>query len=141
MFYDILPDMGEVRGCKTRIHLYKVAQQVFYDSQRKLMLKNVSGVVFVADSRIMRAEANQIALDQLREELAAMGDSLDLIPFVIQYNRRDLPEIATVGELRQLLNPLGVPDFEAIASTGVGVFDTLKAITKLILTEMKKGGW
>ena len=141
LFFDFLPlALGEIRGFKTRFHLYTVPGQVFYDASRKLILKGVDGVVFVADSQLGRIEANQESVENLRTNLAEQGYSLDKIPYVIQYNKRDLPEIGTVEELRQLLNPTGVPDFEGIARTGVGVFDTLKAVAKLVLTELKKGG-
>jgi signal recognition particle receptor subunit beta len=132
--------LGEIRGFKTRFHLYTVPGQVFYDASRKLILKGVDGVVFVADSQLERMEANQESVENLRYNLSEQGYNLDKIPYVIQYNKRDLPEIASVEELRSLLNPTNVPDFEGIARTGVGVFDTLKAISKLMLTALKKGG-
>ncbi len=141
LFFDFLPlALGEIRGFKTRFHLYTVPGQVFYDASRKLILKGVDGVVFVADSQIARMEANQESLENLRTNLAEQGYSLDKIPAVIQYNKRDMPEIASVEELRGILNPQNTPDFEGIARTGVGVFDTLKAVAKLVLTELKKGG-
>ena len=141
LFFDFLPlALGEIRGFKTRFHLYTVPGQVFYDASRKLILKGVDGVVFVADSQIARMEANQESLENLRTNLSEQGYSLDKIPFVIQYNKRDMPEIASVEELRQILNPQNTPDYEGIARTGVGVFDTLKAVAKLVLTELKKGG-
>ncbi|MBL9028469.1 MAG: GTPase domain-containing protein [Myxococcales bacterium] len=141
LFFDFLPlALGEIRGFKTRFYLYTVPGQVFYDASRKLILKGVDGVVFVADSQIARMEANQESLENLRTNLAEQGYSLDKIPFVVQYNKRDMPDIATVEELRELLNPTNVPDYEACARTGVGVFDTLKAVAKLVLTELKKGG-
>jgi hypothetical protein len=141
LFFDFLPlALGEIRGFKTRFHLYTVPGQVFYDASRKLILKGVDGVVFVADSQIARIEANQESMENLRENLAEQGYSLDKLPYVIQYNKRDMPSIAPVDELRQLLNPQGVPDFEAVATTGEGVFETLKSIAKLVLTELKKGG-
>jgi hypothetical protein len=141
LFFDFLPlALGEIRGFKTRFHLYTVPGQVFYDASRKLILKGVDGVVFVADSQVGRIEANQESVENLRTNLAEQGYSLDKIPYVIQYNKRDLPEIATVEELRELLNPAKVPDYEGVARTGVGVFDTLKAVAKLVLTELKKGG-
>ncbi len=132
--------LGEIRGFKTRFHLYTVPGQVFYDASRKLILKGVDGVVFVADSQLGRIEANQESVENLRTNLAEQGYSLDKVPYVVQYNKRDLPEIATVEELRELLNPTNVPDFEGMARTGFGVFDTLKAVAKLVLTELKKGG-
>jgi hypothetical protein len=141
LFFDFLPlALGEIRGFKTRFHLYTVPGQVFYDASRKLILKGVDGVVFVADSQIARMEANIESMENLRENLAEQGYSLDKLPYVIQYNKRDMPSIAPVEELRQVLNTGNVPDFEAVATTGEGVFDTLKAIAKLVLTELKRGG-
>ena len=140
LFFDFLPlDLGTVRGFKTRFHLYTVPGQVFYDASRKLILKGVDGVVFVADSQIERTEANLESVENLRTNLAEQGYSLDKLPYVVQYNKRDLPNVASVDELRQMLNPSNVPDFEAVARTGVGVFDTLKSVAKLVLTELKKG--
>lgn len=141
LFFDFLPlSLGEIRGFKTRFHLYTVPGQVFYDASRKLILKGVDGVVFVADSQVERMEANLESLENLRTNLAEQGYDLDKIPFVVQYNKRDLPNAAELVELRRLMNPKGIPDFEASATNGVGVFDTLKAIAKLVLTELKKGG-
>ena len=141
LFFDFLPlALGEIRGFKTRFHLYTVPGQVFYDASRKLILKGVDGVVFVADSQIARMEANLESMENLRTNLAEQGYSLDKLPHVIQYNKRDMPSVAPVDELRSLLNPNGMPDFEAIATSGEGVFDTLKAVAKLVLTELKRGG-
>jgi signal recognition particle receptor subunit beta len=141
LFFDFLPlALGEIRGFKTRFHLYTVPGQVFYDASRKLILKGVDGVVFVADSQIARMEANIESLENLRTNLAEQGYSLDKIPYVVQYNKRDMPSIAPLEELRPLLNPTNVPDFEAVATNGLGVFDTLKAVAKLVLTELKRGG-
>jgi hypothetical protein len=141
LFFDFLPlSLGEIRGFKTRFHLYTVPGQVFYDASRKLILKGVDGVVFVADSQIERMEANLESVENLRINLAEQGYDLSKIPYVVQYNKRDLPNIATVDELRRLINPKGVPEYQAVAPTGVGVFDTLKAVAKLVLTELKKGG-
>lgn len=140
LFFDFLPlALGEIRGFKTRFHLYTVPGQVFYDASRKLILKGVDGVVFVGDSQIARMEANVESLENLRTNLAEQGYSLDKLPYVIQYNKRDMPGIAPVDELRQLLNTSSVPDFEGVASTGIGVFDTLKAVAKLVLSHLKKG--
>jgi len=141
LFFDFLPlSLGEIRGFKTRFHLYTVPGQVFYDASRKLILKGVDGVVFVADSQIERMEANMESLDNLGYNLQEQGYDLDKIPYIIQYNKRDLPNIASVEELRSVLNPnVTGQDYEACATTGVGVFDTLKAVAKLVLTELKRG--
>jgi signal recognition particle receptor subunit beta len=140
LFFDFLPlSLGEIRGFKTRFHLYTVPGQVFYDASRKLILKGVDGVIFVADSQIERMEANEESLENLRSNLAEQGYVLEKVPFVLQYNKRDLPNVASVEELRALLNTLHVPEFEAVARTGIGVFDTLKSTAKLVLTELKRG--
>ncbi len=141
LFFDFLPlSLGEIRGFKTRFHLYTVPGQVFYDASRKLILKGVDGVIFVADSQFERLEANQESMDNLRVNMAEQGYDLDKVPFVIQYNKRDLPNVLDLDELRQELNPAGVPDFEANARDGLGVFETLKAVSKLVLGELKKSG-
>ena len=140
LFFDFLPlSLGEIRGFKTRFHLYTVPGQVFYDASRKLILKGVDGVVFVADSQVERMEANIESLENLRANLKEHGYDLDNIPYVIQYNKRDLPNAAPVEELKKLLNPGAILDFSASATTGEGVFDTLKAVAKLVLQELKKG--
>jgi hypothetical protein len=140
LFFDFLPlALGEIRGFKTRFHLYTVPGQVFYDASRKLILKGVDGVVFVADSQIERMEANIESIENLRINLSEQGYDLDKVPFVIQYNKRDLPNTVPVDEMRKSLNLRQVPDFEAVASDGTGVFDTLKAIAKLVIMELKKG--
>jgi len=141
LFFDFLPlALGEIRGFKTRFHLYTTPGQVFYDASRKLILKGVDGVVFVVDSQVDRVEANLESLDNLEDNLREQGYELDSIPFAIQYNKRDLPNIATLDDLRAMFNDRGVPDFEACAPKGEGVFDTLKAIAKQVLIELKKGG-
>lgn len=140
LFFDFLPlALGEIRGFKTRFHLYTVPGQVFYDASRKLILKGVDGVVFVADSQEERSDANLESLENLRYNLQEQGYELDNLPYVIQYNKRDLPGVMSVEELRRELNTTNVPDFEASALTGEGVFETLKAIAKLILIDLKKG--
>jgi hypothetical protein len=141
LFFDFLPlALGQIRGFKTRFHLYTVPGQVFYDASRKLILKGVDGVVFVADSQIERTEANLESVDNLKINLREQGYELEKIPFVIQYNKRDLPNAAPLEEMRRLLNPAGVPDFEACATVGKGVFETLKATAKGVLTDLKKLG-
>ncbi|HET6612987.1 MAG TPA: GTPase domain-containing protein [Kofleriaceae bacterium] len=141
LFFDFLPlSLGEIRGFKTRFHLYTVPGQVFYDATRKLVLKGVDGVVYVADSQVERMEANIESLDNLRSNLEDQGYDLDKLPYVVQFNKRDLPNASPVAELDELLNPTKVVRFEAVATTGVGVFDTLKAVAKKVLTELKRGG-
>ena len=141
LFFDFLPlSLGEIRGFRTRFHLYTVPGQVFYDASRKLILKGVDGVVYVGDSQMERMEANIESLDNLRTNLEDQGYNLDKLPYVIQYNKRDLPNASPLEELEETLNPTKVPMFEAQAHLGVGVFDTLKSVAKLVLTELKKGG-
>ncbi len=140
LFFDFLPlALGDIRGFKTRFHLYTVPGQVFYDASRKLILKGVDGVVFVADSQEERLDANIESLENLKDNLEEQGYDLEKIPFVIQYNKRDLPNQSPLDELQELLNPDQVPEFEACALTGEGVFETLKAVAKQILIELKKG--
>lgn len=140
LFFDFLPlSLGEIRGFKTRFHLYTVPGQVFYDASRRLILKSVDGVVFVADSQEARFEANIESLENLRSNLAEQGYDLDKLPYVVQYNKRDMPEVMSLEDLRRELNPSGVPDFEAVATKGDGVFETLKAVAKQVLTELKRG--
>ena len=167
LFFDFLPvDLGTIRGFNTRFHLYTVPGQVYYNASRKLILKNVDGVVFVADSQVERMEANLESMQNLYDNLAEYGYDVTRIPFVIQYNKRDLPNAAAVTDLQAALNPgwepadpsharitpdpyhagenlveqLGsgewvekAPYFEAVAINGDGVFDTLKAVSKLVL--------
>ncbi len=142
LFFDFLPlALGEIRGFKTRFHLYTVPGQVFYDASRKLILKGVDGVVFVADSQEERFEANLESLDNLKANLREQGCDISKIPWVLQYNKRDLPSAVPVEDLRAELNPDGkISEFEASAATGKGVFETLKALAKLVLADLKKGG-
>ncbi len=139
LFFDFLPlALGDIRGFRVRFHLYTVPGQVFYAASRKLILKGVDGVVFVADSQIERMDANIESLEDLKINLAEYGYDLERIPFTIQYNKRDLPNIVPVEEMQRVLNPNNVPYYEAIATEGVGVFETLKDIGKQILKELKK---
>ncbi|HEX6574198.1 MAG TPA: ADP-ribosylation factor-like protein [Gemmatimonadaceae bacterium] len=167
LFFDFLPvDIGTIRGFNTRFHLYTVPGQVYYNASRKLILKNVDGVVFVADSQVERMEANLESMQNLYDNLAEYGYDVTRIPFVIQYNKRDLPNAAPVADLQAALNPgwepadpsrarvtpdpfhagenlveqlesgewvERAPYFEAVAISGDGVFDTLKAVSKLVL--------
>jgi signal recognition particle receptor subunit beta len=139
LFFDFLPlDLGTVRGFKTRFHLYTVPGQVFYESSRRLILKGADGVVFVADSQEDRLDANLETLDNLQEHLK--GHSLDFtnIPYLLQLNKRDLPNILAPVELTKQLQRKGEPVIEAVAVTGQGVFETLKEVAKLVLAELKK---
>jgi mutual gliding-motility protein MglA len=139
LFFDFLPlALGEIHGFRTRFHLYTVPGQVFYDASRKLILKGVDGVVFVADSQEERADANVESLDNLRFNLKEQGYDLDKLPYVVQYNKQDLPNIMSIEEMRVELNPTNVPEFAACATTGEGVFETLKAVAKLILMDLKR---
>ncbi len=141
LFFDFLPlALGQIRGFKTRFHLYTVPGQVFYDASRKLILKGVDGVVFVADSQEERFEANLESLDNLKANLRDQGYDIDKIPWVLQYNKRDLPTAVPLDELQRELNPDGkILEFEASAASGKGVFETLKALAKLVLADLKKG--
>jgi len=140
LFFDFLPiALGDIKGFKTRFHLYTVPGQIFYDASRKLILKGVDGIVFVADSQVERMDANIESFDNMKTNLEEQGYKLEQIPYVIQYNKRDLPDIVPVSELKQVLNTTGVPDFEAVAFDGTGVFETLKAVVKQVLIELKKG--
>ena len=139
LFFDFLPlDLGTVRGFKTRFHLYTVPGQVFYDASRKLILKGVDGVVFVADSQEARMEANNESLINLDKNLKEQGYDLKTISYVLQFNKRDLPTALPADEMYRQLNFKSEPTFEAVAMNGTGVFDTLKAVAKLVLTELKK---
>jgi len=141
LFFDFLPlDLGSVRGFKTRIHLYTVPGQVFYDASRKLILRGVDGIVFVADSQQDRMDANVEALDNLMDNLKEHGYDFQKIPYVLQLNKRDLPKILPAETLAKALRRKNEPMIEAIAFQGVGVFDTLKEIAKQVLTELKQGG-
>ena len=141
LFFDFLPlDLGTVRGFKTRIHLYTVPGQVFYDASRKLILRGVDGVVFVADSQEERMDANVEALENLQDNLKEHGYDFGRMPYVLQLNKRDLPNVLPVDALKKDLLKKGEPVIEAIAFQGVGVFETLKSVAKQVLAELKQGG-
>ena len=167
LFFDLLPmDVGMIGGFKTKLQLYTVPGQVFYNSTRKLVLKGVDGIVFVADSQIERMEANQEAMQNLYDNMAEYGYDLTKMPFVLQYNKRDLPNAAPLADLQAAINPgwevadpakqrvtpdpwhagenlvsqlptgewvERAPYLEAVAVTGDGVFETLRAVSKLVL--------
>jgi signal recognition particle receptor subunit beta len=166
LFFDFLPvDLGTIRGFKTRFHLYTVPGQVYYNASRKLILKGVDGIIFVADSQMERMEANIESMQNLYDNMAEYGYDLTKIPFAVQYNKRDLPNAAPVMTLQDALNPgwpvddhgkqkatpdpwhpgemliqqmngtwvERVPYFESVAVTGDGVFDTLRAVAKMVL--------
>jgi len=141
LFFDFLPlDLGTVRGFKTRIHLYTVPGQVFYDASRKLILRGVDGVVFVADSQEERMDANVEALENLQDNLKEHGYDFGRMPYVLQLNKRDLPNVLAVDTLKKDLLKKDEPVIEAIAFQGVGVFETLKSVAKQVLAELKQGG-
>jgi hypothetical protein len=139
LFFDFLPlDLGTIRGFKTRFHLYTVPGQVFYDASRKLILKGVDGVVFVADSQEARTDANIEAISNLESNLREHGFDLRVVPYVLQLNKRDLPTAVPLEEMLQSLRVKGEPYFEAVALRGIGVFDTLKACAKQVLIELSR---
>lgn len=170
LFFDFLPvDLGTVKGFKTRFHLYTVPGQVYYNASRKLILKGVDGIVFVADSQLDRMEANVEAMQNLYDNMSEYGYDLTKIPFLVQYNKRDLPNASPVAELQAQINPgwpveeaedqkelpdphhegellveqiegawvKRAPYIEAVAVNGAGVFETLKAVAKLVLKSLQ----
>lgn len=140
LYFDFLPvRLPPMRGMSIRLQLFTVPGQVYFNATRKLVLTGADGIVFVADSQHERADANLESFENLKDNLKEQGYNIDTIPYVIQYNKRDLPNAMTVDELRAMLNYKRVPDFEATASSGEGVFETLKSIAKLVLVELKKG--
>ena len=140
LFFDFLPlELGTVRGFKTRFHLYTVPGQLYYDASRKLILRNVDGVVFVADSQEERMDSNLEALENLMENLKEHKYDFMRIPYVLQLNKRDLPTALPVEALKKELVRKTEPVFEAVANQGVGVFETLKACGRMVLSELKKG--
>jgi len=138
LFFDFLPiELGTIRGFRTRFHLYTVPGQVFYDASRKLILKGVDGVVFVADSQEARMDANIESIRNLKENLREHGVSIEKVPYVLQLNKRDLPTAMPAAELETALRIKNEPVFEAVASRGTGVFETLKAVVKSVLMDLK----
>lgn len=140
LFFDFLPlDLGEIRGFKTRFHLYTVPGQVFYEASRRLILRGVDGIVFVADSQLERMEANLESLESLEANLTLQGYDPNRVPMVMQWNKRDLPNTTPVSDLSARLNRRKLAEFEAVAFRGEGVFDTLKMISKTVLLNIKGG--
>ncbi|MBT3234793.1 MAG: gliding-motility protein MglA [Bdellovibrionales bacterium] len=140
LFFDFLPlDLGKIRGFNTRFHLYTVPGQVFYQASRKLILRGVDGIIFVADSQLVKMESNQESLESLSHNLLEEGYDIDNIPLVMQWNKRDLPNITSIDDMEKQLNRYQAPSFEACATKGDGVFETLKMSSKLVLMNLKGG--
>ena len=140
LFFDFLPlDLGAIRGFKTRFHLYTVPGQVFYDASRRLILRGVDGVILVADSQAERVDANLEAIENLMQNLQEQKHDFMKIPYVLQLNKRDLPSALPVETLKKELMRKDEPVIEAVAYTGVGVFETLKRCGRMVLSELKKG--
>ncbi len=140
LFFDFLPlAVGDVRGYKTRFHLYSIPGQTFYEVSRQFILKGVDGVVFVVDSAPERMEANLEAYESLEKTLDRQGYDINKIPLVYQYNKRDLNNAVTVSELEATFNPMRRPYFEAVANRGVGVMETLQAVSQAVIRELKGG--
>ena len=138
LFFDFLPlDLGEIRGFKTRFHLYTVPGQVFYEASRKLILRGLDGIIFVADSQLEKMESNIESLKGLENNLIDQGLDMEGLPLVMQWNKRDLPNTTPIKDLERNLNKWKSPSFEAVASDGQGVFDALKMISKLVLMNVK----
>lgn len=139
LFFDFLPlDLGKIRGMRTKLQLYTVPGQVYYNSTRQLVLKGADGVVFVADSQDFAVDANRESFQNLEDNLKRQGVRISEMPVVIQYNKRDLPNALPVKELEEAINRLRVPSFESVATTGIGVEQTLKGVTQLVLNHLVK---
>lgn len=140
LFFDFVPfNLGEVQGYETRFHLYSVPGQVVYDASRKLILKGLDGIVFVADSQAERMEENMQALENLKSNLEMQGYDFENVPIVFQYNKRDLDNSLPIAELSQKLNHINAPEFEAEAKSGEGVFESLNSISETIIETLKSG--
>jgi hypothetical protein len=139
LFFDLLPlDLGTIKGFKVKFQLYTVPGQVYYNATRKLVLRGADGVVFVADSQKDRLDENVESLENLRENLREHGMDLNAMSFVLGWNKRDLPDVMAVDELNAKMNPTGVPNFEMEALTGRGVFEALRAVSRLVLEKLEK---
>jgi mutual gliding-motility protein MglA len=140
LFFDFLPlSVGEIRGYKTRFHLYTIPGQTFYETSREFILKGVDGVVFVVDSLAERMEANIESFEGLEKSLDRQGYDLGKLPLVLQYNKRDMPGTVPIQELEATFNPTRKPCFEAVASRGQGVMETLQAVSQAVIRELKGG--
>jgi len=138
LFFDFLPlNLGTIRGFKTRFHLYTVPGQSFYEASRRLILRGVDGIVFVADSQMDKMQENLDSLEDLERNLRSQGYDFKRIPLVLQWNKRDLPNAVRIEDLNKKLNQLDRPSFEAVAVSGKGVFETLKAISKQVLLNIR----
>jgi len=139
LFFDFFPlDLGTIKGYKVKFHLYTVPGQIYYSSSRKLIMKGVDGIVFVADSQRERFEANIESLSDMLENLREYNIDFECIPYVLQLNKRDLPNITPANDLINALRKKEEPVIEAMALKGEGVVETLKAISKLIMIDVKK---
>jgi signal recognition particle receptor subunit beta len=140
LFFDFLPlSVGEVRGYKTRFHLYTIPGQTFYEVSRQFILKGVDGIVFVADSQAERMEANIESFEGLERSLDKQGYDINKLPLVFQYNKRDLPGAISIRELEATFNPMKRPYYEAVAFKGLGVMETLQSVSQAIIKELKGG--
>jgi hypothetical protein len=138
LFFDFLPlAVGDVRGYTTRFHLYSIPGQTFYEISRQFIFKGVDGVVFVADSQAERMDANIESFESLERSLDKQGYDLSKLPLIYQYNKRDMSDIVSIQELEATLNPMHKPYFEAVANRGVGVMETLQAISQAVIRELK----
>lgn len=138
LFFDFLPlELGNVGGYRMRLQLYTVPGQIFYRASRRLILRGLDGIVFVADSQPARLDADVESMEDLRDNLAEHGMSFEQVPLVIQYNKRDIDGAVPITELRALLNPTGAPELEAEAASGKGVFETLKAAARMALVSLR----
>lgn len=138
LYFDFVPiSLGKHNNYNVRLHLYTVPGEMAYEAARKIISKGVDGVIFLADSQLEKLEDNLKSMMDLTEVLEDQGEDLATLPLVIQYNKRDLPGAVKVEELKKLLNPRGVPDFETIATQGQGVFQAFKAISKSVLSSLR----
>ncbi len=139
LFFDFVPmTLGKIKGLETRFNFYTVPGQSFYNLSRKAILKDVDGIIFVADSQVDRFEANVDSIINLEENLQEMRLQLADVPHVVQYNKRDLSPISPIAQLRAEINTFQAPDFEAVAAKGVGVLETMRAAIQLVVARVNK---